>query len=230
PHAIHWKDGLTASEADPAGSALRAPIPPRAGAKPIALPVHFKGRTDAISRQGESLMDALDVEVHNALPVAGAPILDQQASVVGVLVRACKLAVSDSAASTAKTGPIACAPTIIGAPIAAVRTFLSKTPADANPPTAWLGIAGEPDATGSVHGVRVMAIAPQSPAQKAGLKTAAGTVAADRIVAVDGIPVDSPEKLAEAIGKHAVGESVKLLVLGGSGSFREVAVVLRAAP
>jgi S1-C subfamily serine protease len=47
---------------------------------------------------------------------------------------------------------------------------------------------------------------------------------------VDGEPVDSPQKLAEAIGKHAIGEPLKLLLLGGAGSFREVSVVLRAAP
>jgi serine protease Do len=230
PRTIHWKDGLSASQTDPASSDLRAPIPPRMGARPIALPVHFKGRTDAISRQGESLIDALDVEVHNALPVAGAPILDQQANVVGVLVRACKLAVG-SREDAAKTGPIGCAPTLIGAPVSALLSFLSKTPPDAVAPTPWLGIAGEPDASGAVHGVRVMAVAPQSPAQKAGLKAASGDGGADRIVAVDGQPVETPEKLSEAIGKHAIGETVKLLVLAGhDASYRDVAVVLRSAP
>jgi S1-C subfamily serine protease len=233
PHTIHWKDGLSASEIIPGETDLRAPVPPRAGAKPIALPVHFKGLTDAISRQGDSLVDALDIDVHHQLPITGAPILDQQATVVGVLVRACKLAVAGQDA--AKTGPIACAPTIIGAPVSALRSFLARTPADAvppAPPVPWLGIAGEPDDTGPVHGVRVVAVAPQSPAQKAGLKAAAseGAPGADRIVAVDGQPVDTPPKLAEAIGKHAIGETVKLLLVSGAGAYREVAVVLRAAP
>ena len=231
PRTIHWKDGLSASDLAPGETDLRAPVPPRAGAKPIALPVHFKGRTDAISRQGDSLVDALDVDVHHALPITGAPILDQQATVVGVLVRACKLAVTGGTPQeAAKTGPLACAPTIIGAPVSALRSFLSRTPADAVPPTPWLGIAGEPDENGPVHGVRVMAVAPQSPAQKAGLKGAGGEGGADHIVAVDGQPVDSPQKLSEAIGKHAIGDPVKLLLLGGAGSFREVSVVLRAAP
>src|SRR6202000_2800888 len=97
-------------------------------------PVHFKGRTDAISRQGASLVDALDVEVHNPLPVAGAPILDPQATVVGVLVHACRLAVG-TGEEAAKTGPLACAPTLIGAPVSALRSFLSHPPADAVPPT-----------------------------------------------------------------------------------------------
>jgi serine protease Do len=91
---------------------------------------------------------------------------------------------------------------------------------------------GEAEDTGPVHGVRIMAVAPQSPAQKAGLKggSGTGTDSPDRIVAVDGLPVDTPQKLADAIGKRAIGDQVKLLLLGGAGSFREVAVVLRAAP
>jgi serine protease Do len=237
PRSAHWKDGLAASASDPAQIDLRAPVPPRAGAKPIALPVHFKGRTDALSRAGDSLLDALEVEIHHALPIAGAPILDPSASVVGVLVHACKLTAA-TGAEAAKSGPIACAPTIIGAPVSAVRSFLMKTPAAAATPTPWLGIAGEPDESGTVHGVRVMAVAPQSPAQKAGLQ-AAEHGAPDRIIAVDGKPVDTPEKLADAIAKHAIGDTVKLLVLGppakpekdgDAPSFREVAVVLRAAP
>jgi serine protease Do len=239
PRSIHWKDGLSASMRDPAAADLRAPIPPRIGARPIALPVHFNGKTDAISRAGESLMNALDVEVKQAaLPVAGAPILDQSATVIGVLVHACKLA-AVGAKTDAKTGPIACAPTIIGAPVSALRAFLSTTPATAVAPTPWLGIAGESDESGPVHGVKVMAVAPKSPAEQAGLHKADGDSAGDRIVAVDGRPVGTPDQLAEAIGRHAVGDTVKLLVLGGSYSsetpdnpvsFREVPVVLRSAP
>jgi S1-C subfamily serine protease len=108
--------------------------------------------------------------------------------------------------------------------VAAIRSFLTKAPAlpAAQPP--WLGIRGETDAGGSVRGVKVMAVAPQSPAAASGLKPAS-----DVIAAVDGTPVDSQEKLAEAIGKHAPGDTVKLLVFG-QDHFREVAVVLRAAP
>lgn len=145
PHTIHWKDGLSASDIAPGEINLRAPVPPRAGAKPIALPVHFKGLTDAISRQGDSLIDALDVDVHHALPITGAPILDQQATVVGVLVRACKLAVTGGTPQdAAKTGPIACAPTIIGAPVSALRSFLARTPADAVPPLRQRRGSGSP--------------------------------------------------------------------------------------
>ena len=110
-----------------------------------------------------------------------------------------------------------------------------EDPASASIPAPWLGIVGEEDDGGSVHGVRVRAVAPQSPAQKAGLKSTESDGAPDRIVAVDGAPVDTPQKLADAIAKHAPGDSVKLLVLGTESeghpaAFREVSVVLRAAP
>jgi S1-C subfamily serine protease len=91
-------------------------------------------------------------------------------------------------------------------------------------PAPWLGIRGESDQGGSAHGVRVVAVAPQSPAEKSGLKSNS-----DIIMAVDGQSVDSPEKLAELIGKHAPGDTVKLLV-SAEGRFREVAVALKPAP
>ncbi|HTJ83668.1 MAG TPA: PDZ domain-containing protein, partial [Polyangiaceae bacterium] len=77
-----------------------------------------------------------------------------------------------------------------------------------------------------VKGVKVMGLAPGSPAEKAGLKTGEN---ADTIVAVDGQPVESPEQLAAVIGKRAIGQTVKLLVFSG-GKFREVPVTLKAAP
>jgi serine protease Do len=117
----------------------------------------------------------------------------------------------------------------VAAPVSALRQFLVSTPVNAVPPSPWLGIAGVPDATNGLHGVRVLAVAPQSPAEKAGLKPHAERERADLIVAVDGQPVVSPEELADRIGKHAVGETVKLRVLG-IDRFREIDVVLLAAP
>jgi serine protease Do len=137
----------------------------------------------------------------------------------------------------------ACQPVLVGASIATVRSFLSKmmtsaaatSEAGATGPTVagaaggagatgpWLGIRGEPEDAGGMHGVRVVDVAPSSPAEKAGLKPGV-----DVIVAVDGRPIDRPDALGESISKHATGDSVKLLVFGG-GKFREVTTVLRAA-
>ncbi|MDP9151934.1 MAG: PDZ domain-containing protein, partial [Myxococcota bacterium] len=108
-------------------------------------------------------------------------------------------------------------------PVSSIRAFLAEIPAQAGAPAAWLGIRGEPQTTGAARGVRVVAVAPSSPAEKAGLK------AAELIVAVDGQAIDTPDRLAGSIAKHSPGDSVKLLVFGGD-KFREVMVPLQAAP
>jgi serine protease Do len=107
----------------------------------------------------------------------------------------------------------------LGAPVSTIRSFLSQAPS-----APWLGIRGEPELSGGVHGVRVVAVAPASPAEKASLKPTS-----DLIVAVDGHPLDTPEKLAEIIAKHSPGDTVKLLVLNND-QFRDVSVALRSAP
>src|SRR5690606_19299664 len=101
-----------------------------------------------------------------------------------------------------------------------------KTPATAVIPAPWLGLGGAPTEAGSVKGVRVMGVAPGSPAEEAGLKAGDSP---DTIVAIDGAPVETPEQLAEVIGKRSVGETVKFLVFS-AGKFRETAVTLRSAP
>jgi serine protease Do len=101
-----------------------------------------------------------------------------------------------------------------------------KTPANAVQPAPWLGLGGAPSDAGNVKGVKVMGVAPGSPAEKAGLK--AGD-APDTIVAVDGVPVETPEQLADVIAKRSIGQQVKLLVFSG-GKFREAQVTLRPAP
>ena len=71
-----------------------------------------------------------------------------------------------------------------------------------------------------MRGVRVVATASSSPAEKAGLRPTA-----DVIVAVDGQPVDTSARLAELIDRHTVGDTVKLLVFSDSG-YRNVPVRL----
>ena len=246
PAAMKWTEGLPASETDPTGQALRAMLPGRA-AKLAPAEAGVKGKAEAHSKEGLPLLQMLDVDVKGPL-IAGAPLLDASGNVAAVLVRACKGAVAQAPAETpfaawggmpqAPAKAAACSPVVVGAPVATIRSFLTRPLAApslaggaAAGPAPFLGIRGEPEAGGAVHGVKVLAVAPQSPADKAGLKPAA-----DVIVAVDGLSIDTPEKLSDAIAKHAPGETVKLLVFGqgpaasGSGNFREVPVVLRAAP
>jgi serine protease Do len=236
PQSGKWTDGLAASESDPVGTPLRAMLPARGGARLGPAEAAVKARVEAHARDGEALLPMLDVDVKGPL-VAGAPLLDAAGSVVGVLVRACKGAPAAAAKPDAmpwaawgaaqeapKSTSTACTPVVLGAPVSAIRSFLAKTPAAAVAPAPWIGIRVEPAQAGAVRGVRVVAVAPSSPAQKAGLKPDA-----DIIVAADSHPIDTPEKLADAIAKHAPGDTVKLLVFG-EDKFRELAVTLRAGP
>ena len=235
-----WTDGLAASSVNPESSPLRAMVPTR-GARLAPAEAGVKGKVEAHARNGQALLQMLDVDVKGPL-FAGAPLLDASGDVVAVLVKECKGAAAGTTASPPDAGAAwgsapqaaakaaVCSPVVVGAPVAAIRSFLmggpapAAAPAAAVAPAAWLGIRGEPQSAGSVRGVQVMAVAPQSPAEKAGLKPSA-----DVIAAVDGESVASPEALSSAIGKHGPGETVKLLVFG-QGKFREVPVVLRAAP
>jgi serine protease Do len=76
------------------------------------------------------------------------------------------------------------------------------------------------------RGVKVVRVHPGSPAAQAGLLD--GTTA-DVILAVDGTPVQTPEKLAELVRTRAVGDELQLIVFRG-GKFQVAPVTLRAAP
>jgi serine protease Do len=214
PLTGRWVDGLVPTGTDPQGADLRS-FAPKAG-KLAPAPIAVKGRVDPRSKDGDVLRAALDVDLKGAANTPGAPILDGTGRVVGILVHACK----DGGAAAP------CSTITVGAPVYALRGFLMKTPASAIQPAPWLGLGGAPSAEGNVKGVKIMGIAPGSPAEKGGLK--AGD-APDTIVAVDGVPVETPEQLAAVIAKRAIGQQVKLLVFA-AGKFREAQVTLRPAP
>lgn len=244
PQSGRWLDGLLPTDADPTGLDIKAFLPRAGKLAPSGLAL--KGRTDARSKEGDALRNALDLDLKGIPGIPGAPVIDPNGRVVGLLVRACKdspqaeRAAAERAAkpeeATSK-GPDAgakappCAPITIGAPVAALRGFLMKTPSTAVQPAPWLGLGGAPTESGNVKGVRVMGVAPGSPAEKAGLKPATGAAgeSPDTIVAVDGQPVETPEQLADVISRRAIGQTVKLLVFSQS-KFREAVVTLRAAP
>lgn len=235
PQSGKWLDGLMPTDADPTGLEIKAFLP-KAGKLGASL-IGLKGKTDARTKEGDPLRSVLDLDFKGIPGIPGAPLLDPNGKVVGVVVRACKDTPAAAAASQEKdkatdkdAKPAAappCAPITIGAPVVALRSFLMKTPSEAVQPAPWLGLGGAPTESGNVKGVRVMGVAPGSPAEKAGLKSSGDNP--DTIVAVDGQPVETPEQLAEVIAKRAIGQTVKLLVFS-QGKFREAAVTLRGAP
>jgi serine protease Do len=231
PLTGRWVDGLVASDASPVDVPLQAPVALHPG-RPAVVLAHVRGVVDARAKEGNGVLSAaLDVELQGSAPTLGAPLTDGTGGVVGVFVRACQatLPTVPSAVPGAPVPPPPCVPIVVAAPLSAIKEFLSHTPLNAVTPSPWLGINGVPDSESNMHGVRVMAVAPESPAQKAGLRASEDRTQADLIVAVDRQPVDSPERLAELIARHAIGEHVKLLLLSGE-KLREVEVVLRAAP
>jgi serine protease Do len=236
PLTGHWIDGLTASETDPSAADLKSLIATRPG-RPLIVSARLRGTVDVRAHEGiDDLPHVLDVEVQASPPAVGAPVLDPAGGVVGVFIHACQATLPSTPPPGAPAPPPSpqasppCNPVVVAAPVSALRSFLARTPANAVAPSPWLGIVGSTDVAGVTHGVRVMAVAPGSPAEKGGLKGSDDRTQSDLIVAADSVPIDTPEKLADLIGKHAIGDKVKLLVFGFDGKFREAVVALRAAP
>jgi serine protease Do len=211
PQAGRWTEGYSASEQDPLAVELHV-FAPGPGNRALVNVLRGRGRVDARAKDGTFLGSFVDVDVKSSLP--GMPLLDPNGHAVGIVVHACR---ADEVLAS-------CTPANMVAPVAVLRSFLVRTPANAVPPAPFLGINGAPDELNGTKGVRVVAVAPKSNAEKVGLKASA-----DMIVAADGQPVDSPERLAEIIARHAVGETVKLNVFA-AGKYREVSLILQAAP
>jgi serine protease Do len=219
PQNSRWRKGLKASRksATAAGTQLRSFS--MIGAKDVALSrTIVKGKSTLLGGDSELLRDALDLASRVKPSELGTPVLDEKGDVVAVIARAC---------APVKNGPCSMVP--FGVPISAVKAFLRTVPENAVPPAPWLGLQGVADVVGPVRGVRVLGVHPQSPAAAAGMKGGSDKSSADVVVAVDGIPVTTPEALAETINQRSVGESVELLLFGG-GKFRRVTLGLRPAP
>ncbi len=214
--------GLLTSDQDPMVVELRTAT--LAAGRITLGPTKLKERLDAHAKDGTSLSGAWSLE---RPPSSGAPLLDPDGRVLGLVGHACKNVDASAAGGTSRPGHVdaaGCSDVAIVVPILSIRVFLSRTPATAVPPSPWLGINGSPDSVNGIRGVRVQAVAPHSPAERGGLHTTT-----DLIVVADGQPLDTPERLAEIVSKHAVGDVLKLSVFA-QGRYREVDVTLQATP
>jgi serine protease Do len=218
PQSGKWTDGLSASSADPLreDATIRAFSAVTKG-KPTPSPVDLRSRRSLIGGDDQTLANAIELGSRVNARDLGSPLIDEKGRVVGVLGRAC-LPIEGKP----------CSPVAFGIPVPVIKSFLKSVPPDAVPPMPWLGVQGVSETTPVVKGVRLLSIAKNSPAATAKLKAGEkGT--GDLIVAVAGSPVTSPEELASAIKKHAIGEKVPITVFNKSG-YRNVDVVLRAPP
>jgi len=215
PNSGAWKNGLEASSAPALKTEVRAAIPNQGGVKPVFAKISARAEVTAPSANGMYVVQSQG----GALP-SGTPLLDSEGRIVAIAGARCpRCAANESLATVTQVA----------------RAFLQTTPASAAIPTPWLGIGGlsiattNPETKKELHGVRVSAVLPGSPAEKAGLRAGDSTDAADIILSVDGSTVETPEELAKTLGNRAVGDKVKLNVLR-KGAFTELSVVLTAAP
>jgi S1-C subfamily serine protease len=96
---------------------------------------------------------------------------------------------------------------------------------------AYLGVAGATVALDrrvvlafeltQSHAVRVASLEPGSPAAQAGLH------AGDLIVGIDGVVVDSVDRLHQTLSAHSIGRDCVLKVLRGNGSHRPLYITAR---
>ncbi|HSN99847.1 MAG TPA: PDZ domain-containing protein, partial [Candidatus Nanopelagicales bacterium] len=187
--------------------------------KVSAVALTLRGRRALLGGDDQQLDDVLELGSRVSPQDLGAPIIDEEGRVVGLLGRGC----------APNEGGKPCTPVAFGAPMDAIRGFLRSVPATAVQPSGWLGVQVVSDAAPLAKGVRVTSVHPGGPADEAKLK-GGDKGGGDLILAVGGAPITTPEALAEAIRTHAVGEKVPFIVFGADGRYRTVTVELRAAP
>jgi serine protease Do len=217
PQTGRWQDGLGASSREPVRQDANIKAFTVSKAKVSSAPILLKSHRALLGGDDKPIENAIEIGSRVSPLDLGSPILDEDGRVVAVLGRGC---------APVEKGP--CIPVAFGAPIAAIKNFLRTVPPTAVPPAAWLGIQGVAETSGVAKGVRVLGVHPQSPAEDAKIR-GGDRSESDVILAVDGVPVTTPEALADAIRAHGVGEKVPITLLS-QGKYREVVVVLRAAP
>lgn len=217
PQTGKWQEGLTASSREPIREDATIRSFSLTRGKPVPVSMTLRGYRALLGGDDRVLEQAIELGSRVLPADLGAPIIDEEGRVVAVIGRGC-----------ARNEGRACTPVAFGVPMTAVKSFLRSVPPTAVPPPAWLGIQGVAEAGAVAKGVRITVVHPESPAHEAQLKGGDRAVS-DMILAVDGVPVTSPEALADAMRTHGIGEKVPLTIFS-QGKYKQVTVTLRAAP
>jgi putative serine protease PepD len=140
---------------------------------------------------------------------SGGPLLDEQGRVVGVTAQ-----IESQTGGNVGIG--------YAVPIDLVKSVVEQLQASGSVEHAYLGVTVEP-APGSSTGASIVEVRPGTPAEEAGLE------AGDRVVSIDGEPIDSPEELTGLIGSRKPGDRLELEV-ERDGETRTVTVTLGERP
>ncbi len=214
-------DGIHASEQSPDAASLRPWISPaKVGSTVKVVPyAHAPGSADELP--------GLFQPFPAGSFTSGTPFVDNAGDVLGIMTKLC--GGPPSAIPGAASAPATCNVEAF-VPVAQIRRFLGRAPATAAMPPVWLGIAGDattlPD--GRI-GIRVLAVAPKSPAEKAKIVGDADPTKSDVVLAVDGKPTTTIDQLAAEVGNHGIGDKVKFDLVRG-GKKRTVLLTLESAP
>lgn len=217
PDNARRKQGLRASRSAAAKPGALRPFVAQGGKAVLGAPLKpVEGPTSVTGGDGKELKDVVAFTTPLPLASAGTPLLDASGEVAAIATRALRRAPGAQAT-----------PILVGTPVAVVRDFLRAAPATAAIPAGGIGIQGEAFDTGVARGVRVTAV--RGPALAAGIRASKGPSVADVIVALDGVPVTTPDALSDATADRAIGDPVDVLVLS-AGRYRHVTLVVAAAP
>jgi S1-C subfamily serine protease len=214
PENAKHRLGLRAAEA--AAPALHAPLGSFDLAANKVAPgasVTPTGPSSFSTNDGKPFPEAIATTTPIASSSAGSPLVDTKGEVVALVARVCKRAAPGKP----------CTPTLAGIPVGVLREFLRAAPKTAAIPLPTLGFQGVPEDTGTARGIRVTSV--RGPGLAAGLRAGNDHRNADLVVALDGVPVVTPDALDRALEDRAVGDVVDLLVLGG-GRYRHVTAVV----
>ena len=246
PEAGFWTEGVRASSLDAAAEGVRLRRFGGHGKDVSELAVSVKARQVLLGRDGANLEDALVLGSSVADDELGSPICDEAGDVVALVGQACDPGTRQD-----------CRMSAFGIPVSAIKQFLHAAPPREPLPAAWLGFRGVPGHSGSVGGVRVIAVDAGGPAEQAGLRGPmgkGGDESADLVVAVNDTPVATPDELRDTVNRIALSgagrsaaappadakaadakavdakpsePTVRLLVYG-AGKFRELNLPLRS--
>ncbi|MCL2825024.1 MAG: serine protease, partial [Polyangiaceae bacterium] len=99
PQSGGTEAGMSASSADPFGAGTRVRGFTRRGKSVAPMPVVLKGKTEMIGGDGEVLKEAFEITTPISLSELGAPLVDVEGRVIGVVSSACKSSDVRSAAN-----------------------------------------------------------------------------------------------------------------------------------